>query len=216
MVRIQNPSALTGVLYVFESAVKLPAILLTLQILSKQFVCDSFRVYSALTSFVCPFPFQKLSLSPQQTQGSSVSSPHASQPSQEESSLCSDMSSCEEPPSPLSAASSGALAPPPAPSQVPVHRHPSRASDLEGCSERDASLLRQRFLPNDPTKWNVEEVYDFIRSLPGQMRRHTHLLLHLTECNTLQGNKQIRFKMKNRCSFVLVIREVTGPLYTHV
>lgn len=112
--------------------------------------------------------FQKLSLSPQQTQGSSVSSPHASQPSQEESSLCSDMSSCEEPPSPLSAASSGALAPPPAPSQGPVHRHPGRASDQEGCSERDAALLRQRFLPNDPTKWNVEEVYDFIRSLPGQ------------------------------------------------
>uniref|UniRef100_A0A674MSN4 Polyhomeotic homolog 2b (Drosophila) n=1 Tax=Takifugu rubripes TaxID=31033 RepID=A0A674MSN4_TAKRU len=110
---------------------------------------------------------QKLTLSPQQTQGSSVSSPHASQPSQEESSLCSDMSSCEEPPSPLSAASSGALAPPPAPSQVPVHRHPSRASDLESCPERDAALLRQRFLPNDPTKWNVEEVYDFIRSLPG-------------------------------------------------
>ncbi|TWW62368.1 Polyhomeotic-like protein 2 [Takifugu flavidus] len=109
----------------------------------------------------------KLTLSPQQTQGSSVSSPHASQPSQEESSLCSDMSSCEEPPSPLSAASSGALAPPPAPSQVPVHRHPSRASDLESCPERDAALLRQRYLPNEPTKWNVEEVYDFIRSLPG-------------------------------------------------
>lgn len=113
-------------------------------------------------------PFQKLSLSPQQTQGSSVSSPHASQPSQEESSPCSDMSSCEEPPSPLSAASSGALAPPPAPSQVPAHRHSSRASDQEGCSDRHAPLLRQRFLPNDPTKWNVEEVYDFIRSLPGQ------------------------------------------------
>lgn len=124
-------------------------------------------VFPVLTSRVSP-PFQKLSLSPQQTQGSSVSSPHASQPSQEESSLCSDMSSCEEPPSPLSAASSGALAPPPAPSQVPVHRHSSRASDQEGCSERDAALLRQRFLPNDPTKWNVEEVYDFIRSLPGQ------------------------------------------------
>ncbi|CAG11831.1 unnamed protein product, partial [Tetraodon nigroviridis] len=110
---------------------------------------------------------QKLSLSPQQTQGSSVSSPHASQPSQEESSLCSDMSSCEEPPSPLSAASSGALAPPPAPPQVPAHRRPGRASDQEGCSEREAALLRQRFVPNDPTKWNVEEVYDFIRSLPG-------------------------------------------------
>ncbi|KAK5933576.1 hypothetical protein CgunFtcFv8_014045 [Champsocephalus gunnari] len=106
---------------------------------------------------------QKLSPSPQQTQGGSVSSPHPSQPSQEESSPCSDMSSYEEPPSPLSAASSGPL--PPAPAQVPVHRHPSRASEQEVCAVRDSPSLC--FIPNDPTKWNVEQVYDFIRSLPG-------------------------------------------------
>ncbi|KAI3369811.1 hypothetical protein L3Q82_024640 [Scortum barcoo] len=110
---------------------------------------------------------QKLSPSPQQTQGGSVSSPHLSQPSQEESSPCSDMSSYEEPPSPLSAASSGTLAPAPAPAQVPVHRHPSRTSDQDGCAGREAASLCQRFLPSDPTKWNVEEVYEFIRSLPG-------------------------------------------------
>ncbi|XP_049893786.1 polyhomeotic-like protein 2b isoform X2 [Epinephelus moara] len=110
---------------------------------------------------------QKLSPSPQQPQGGSVSSPHPSQPSQEESSPCSDMSSYEEPPSPLSAASSGPPPPAPAPAQVPVHRHPSRASDQESCAARDAPSLCQRFLPNDPTKWNVEEVYEFIRSLPG-------------------------------------------------
>ncbi|XP_041835456.1 polyhomeotic-like protein 2b isoform X2 [Melanotaenia boesemani] len=110
---------------------------------------------------------QKLSSSPQQTQGGSVSSPHASQPSQEESSPCSDMSSYEEPPSPLSAASSGPLAPTPASAQVPVHRQPSRASDQEGCGGRDTSSLCERFLPSDPAKWNVEEVYEFIRSLPG-------------------------------------------------
>ncbi|KAM8756900.1 polyhomeotic-like protein 2b [Acanthopagrus schlegelii] len=110
---------------------------------------------------------QKLSPTPQQTQGGSISSPHPSQPSQEESSPCSDMSSYEEPPSPLSAASSGPPAPAPAPAQVPVHRHPSRASDHEGCGGRDAPSLCQRFLPNDPTRWNVEEVYEFIRSLPG-------------------------------------------------
>uniref|UniRef100_A0A4W6D7X9 Polyhomeotic homolog 2b (Drosophila) n=1 Tax=Lates calcarifer TaxID=8187 RepID=A0A4W6D7X9_LATCA len=111
---------------------------------------------------------QKLSPSPQQTQGGSISSPHPSQPSQEESSPCSDMSSYEEPPSPLSAASSGPhLAPTPAPAQVTVHRQPSRASDQEGCTGRDAPSLCQRFLPNDPAKWNVEEVYEFIRSLPG-------------------------------------------------
>uniref|UniRef100_A0A3Q4GR55 Polyhomeotic homolog 2b (Drosophila) n=1 Tax=Neolamprologus brichardi TaxID=32507 RepID=A0A3Q4GR55_NEOBR len=82
----------------------------------------------------------------EQTQGGSVSSPHPSQPSQEESSPCSDMSSYEEPPSPLSAASSG---------------------PLEACVGRDGAPLCQRFVPNDPTKWNVEEVYEFIRSLPG-------------------------------------------------
>lgn len=118
------------------------------------------------------FLLQKLSPSPQQTQVGSVSSPHASQHSQEESSPCSDMSSYEEPPSPLSAASSGPLAPAPAQAQVPVHRHPSRASDQEGCSGRDAPSLCQRFFPSDPTKWNVEEVYEFIRSLPGQWSKH--------------------------------------------
>lgn len=105
-----------------------------------------------------------------------MSSPHASQPSQEESSPCSDISSYEEPQSPLSAASSGPLAPAPAPAQVSVHRRPSRASDQEGSSDKDGSALGQRFLPNDPTKWNVEEVYEFIRSLPGQrcpQRKHT-------------------------------------------
>uniref|UniRef100_A0A3P9HH30 Polyhomeotic homolog 2b (Drosophila) n=1 Tax=Oryzias latipes TaxID=8090 RepID=A0A3P9HH30_ORYLA len=90
---------------------------------------------------------KKQKLSPlQQNQGGSVSSPHASQPSQEESSPCSDMSSYEEPQSPLSVASSG---------------------PLDGGSGRDAPSLCERFLPSDPTKWNVEEVYEFIRSLPG-------------------------------------------------
>ncbi|XP_077948976.1 polyhomeotic-like protein 2b isoform X1 [Gasterosteus aculeatus] len=110
---------------------------------------------------------QKLSPSPRQAQGGSVSSPHPSQPSQEESSPCSDMSSYEEPPSPLSAASSGPPPPAPAPAQVPAHRHPSRAADQDACGARDAPSPCQRFLPNDPTRWNVEEVSEFIRSLPG-------------------------------------------------
>nr|XP_057911787.1 polyhomeotic-like protein 2b isoform X2 [Doryrhamphus excisus]XP_057911788.1 polyhomeotic-like protein 2b isoform X2 [Doryrhamphus excisus]XP_057911789.1 polyhomeotic-like protein 2b isoform X2 [Doryrhamphus excisus] len=114
---------------------------------------------------------RKMSPSPQQTQASSVSSPHPCQPSQEESSPCSDMSSYEEPPSPLSAASSGPLAPP-TPSSVPVpvqQQQPSRASsEQDGCAGRDnTDALCQPFLPNDPTKWNVEEVYEFICSLPG-------------------------------------------------
>ncbi|XP_077387103.1 polyhomeotic-like protein 2b isoform X2 [Festucalex cinctus] len=113
---------------------------------------------------------RKMSPSPQQTQGGSVSSPHPSQPSQEESSPCSEMSSYEEPPSPLSAASSGPPAPPaPAPVPVPIQRQPSRASsEPEALAGRDATAaLCQPFLPNDPTKWNVEEVYEFICSLPG-------------------------------------------------
>ncbi|KAM9534658.1 polyhomeotic-like protein 2 isoform 8-T8 [Salvelinus alpinus] len=104
---------------------------------------------------------QKLSPKPQQTQGGSVSSPLPSQPSQEESSPCSDMSSYEEPPSPLSGASSG----PPAP-QALSHQA-GRGSDQEAPRGRELPLLTQHFLPNDPTKWNVEEVYEFIHSLPG-------------------------------------------------
>lgn len=99
---------------------------------------------------------QKLS-TPQQTQSGSISSPMPSQPSQGESSPCSDMSSFEEPPSPLSVASSG----PPGP---PNETGPDQ-EDLRG---RELPLLPQHFLPCDPTKWNVEEVYEFIRSLPGE------------------------------------------------
>ncbi|XP_055773067.1 polyhomeotic-like protein 2 isoform X6 [Salvelinus fontinalis] len=104
---------------------------------------------------------QKLSPKPQQTQGGSVSSPLPSQPSQEESSPCSDMSSYEEPPSPLSGTSSG----PPAP-QALSHQA-GKGSDQEAPRGRALPLLTQHFLPNDPTKWNVEEVYEFIHSLPG-------------------------------------------------
>ncbi|XP_030229997.1 polyhomeotic-like protein 2b isoform X5 [Gadus morhua] len=126
--------------------------------------------------------------SPHQTQGGSVSSPHASQPSQDGSTPCSDMSSYEEPPSPLSAASSGP--PPPAPANGPppvappaaaatsarVLRQSGRGSDPEVLEARDLDHHRggggggaspRHFLPCDPTKWNVEEVSEFIRSLPG-------------------------------------------------
>lgn len=92
---------------------------------------------------------QKLSPVPQQPPRGSLSSPLPSQPSLGESSPCSDMSSYEEPPSPLSAASSG----PP---------QGGRAAPQEA-----RELATQDFLPTDPTKWKVEEVYEFIRSLPG-------------------------------------------------
>uniref|UniRef100_A0AAZ3QXH1 Polyhomeotic-like protein 2 n=1 Tax=Oncorhynchus tshawytscha TaxID=74940 RepID=A0AAZ3QXH1_ONCTS len=104
---------------------------------------------------------QKLFPTPQQTQGGSVSSPLPSQPSHEESSPCSDMSSYEEPLSPLSGASSGPTAP-----QALSHQA-GRGSDQEAPRGRELPLLTQHFLPNDSTKWNVEEVYEFIHSLPG-------------------------------------------------
>lgn len=110
---------------------------------------------------------QKLSPPPPQPQGGSVSSPHPSQPSQEESSPCSDMSSFEEAPSPLSAASSGTVAPAPAPAPPAVHRQPSRTLDTESSPSRDTQAPDQDLPPNDPTKWNVREVYNFICSLPG-------------------------------------------------
>ncbi|XP_058259897.1 polyhomeotic-like protein 2b isoform X3 [Hemibagrus wyckioides] len=94
---------------------------------------------------------QRLSVC-QQSQGESVSSPLPSQPSQGESSPCSDISSYEEPPSPLSAASSSPVGPPRGPS----------TSDPE-----DVPTLSEHFLPCDPTKWNVQEVFEFIHSLPG-------------------------------------------------
>ena len=97
------------------------------------------------------------------------------------------MSSYEEPPSPLSAASSGppppalnnngpapaaATAPPPASSSARVLRQSARGSDPEVLEARDLEHHRdsspRHFLPCDPTKWNVEEVSEFIRSLPGQ------------------------------------------------
>ncbi|MFT7814145.1 polyhomeotic-like protein 2 isoform X1 [Arapaima gigas] len=113
---------------------------------------------------------QRLS-TPQQPLGGSVSSNHPSHPSQGESSPCSEVSSYEGPPSPLSAASSGAPG-----------AQGERGSDPEGAT-RELPLLTQHFLPNDPTQWNVEEVYEFIRSLPGQCCRQGRFAL-LISCLT--------------------------------
>ncbi|XP_013990729.1 polyhomeotic-like protein 2 [Salmo salar] len=89
----------------------------------------------------------------QQTGGGSMTSSH---PSHGESSQCSDMSSYEGPPSPpLSAASSGAHRP-------QLGRGPEH---VDGCGQN--LPLTQHFLPSDPAKWNVEDVFEFICSLPG-------------------------------------------------
>uniref|UniRef100_A0A8C1C366 Polyhomeotic homolog 2a (Drosophila) n=1 Tax=Cyprinus carpio carpio TaxID=630221 RepID=A0A8C1C366_CYPCA len=86
------------------------------------------------------------------TMAASLLSPHPSHPSHGESSQCSDMSSFEEPISPLSNSSFGA----------------QRLQNEERFDHRrELPLLTQHFLASDPTKWNVEDVYEFICSLPG-------------------------------------------------
>ncbi|XP_072553220.1 polyhomeotic-like protein 2 isoform X1 [Salminus brasiliensis] len=86
----------------------------------------------------------------------SVSSPRLSHLSHGESTQCSDMSSYEEPPSPLSVASSGAQ-----------RLRRERGLEHGESHSRELPLLPQPFLPSDPAKWNVEDVYEFICSLPG-------------------------------------------------
>ncbi|EMP27724.1 Polyhomeotic-like protein 2 [Chelonia mydas] len=76
--------------------------------------------------------------------------------SQEDSCLCSDNSSYEEPLSPLSASSSTSR-----------RRQGERDLELPDMHMRDLVGIGHHFLPSEPTKWNVEDVYEFIRSLPG-------------------------------------------------
>uniref|UniRef100_A0A8C8S8M3 Polyhomeotic homolog 2 n=1 Tax=Pelusios castaneus TaxID=367368 RepID=A0A8C8S8M3_9SAUR len=75
---------------------------------------------------------------------------------QEDSSRCSDNSSYEEPLSPLSASSSTSR-----------RRQGERDLELPDMHMRDLVGIGHHFLPSEPTKWNVEDVYEFIRSLPG-------------------------------------------------
>ncbi|XP_044523905.1 polyhomeotic-like protein 2 isoform X1 [Gracilinanus agilis] len=76
--------------------------------------------------------------------------------SQEDSSRCSDNSSYEEPLSPISASSSTSR-----------RRQGQRDLELPDVHMRDLVGVGHHFLPSEPTKWNVEDVYEFIRSLPG-------------------------------------------------
>ncbi|KAM5323425.1 polyhomeotic-like protein 2 isoform 3-T3 [Glossophaga mutica] len=76
--------------------------------------------------------------------------------SQEDSSRCSDNSSYEEPLSPISASSSTSR-----------RRQGQRDLELPDMHMRDLVGMGHHFLPSEPTKWNVEDVYEFIRSLPA-------------------------------------------------
>ncbi|XP_064028420.1 polyhomeotic-like protein 2 isoform X1 [Pogoniulus pusillus] len=81
--------------------------------------------------------------------------------SQEDSSRCSDNSSYEEPLSPISASSSTSRR------RQGERDLELRDMELPDVHVRDLAALGHRFLPSEPSKWNVEDVYEFIRSLPG-------------------------------------------------
>ncbi|KAM9370298.1 LOW QUALITY PROTEIN: polyhomeotic-like protein 2 [Phaethornis superciliosus] len=81
--------------------------------------------------------------------------------SQEDSSRCSDNSSYEEPLSPISASSSTSRR------RQGERDLELRDMELPDVHVRDLTGIGHRFLPSEPSKWNVEDVYEFIRSLPG-------------------------------------------------
>lgn len=82
--------------------------------------------------------------------------------SQEDSSRCSDNSSYEEPLSPISASSSTSRR------RQGERDLELREMELPDVHVRDLPGIGHRFLPSEPSKWNVEDVYEFIRSLPGE------------------------------------------------
>ncbi|XP_035378398.1 polyhomeotic-like protein 2 isoform X1 [Electrophorus electricus] len=94
---------------------------------------------------------KKRNPSSQTVPAGSFSSPRLCNLSHGESTQCSDMSSYEEPPSPLSVASSGA-------------QRPRRDRGPEHGENQGREMP---FLPSDPAKWKVADVYEFICSLPG-------------------------------------------------
>ncbi|XP_076848072.1 LOW QUALITY PROTEIN: polyhomeotic-like protein 2 [Brachyhypopomus gauderio] len=95
---------------------------------------------------------QNTSSEARKTPAGSACSTHLSSLSHGESTQCSDMSSYEEPPSPLSVASSGV-------------QRPRRERGARG--QQELPLLARPFLPNEPAQWKVDDVYEFICSLPG-------------------------------------------------
>ena len=47
-------------------------------------------------------------------------------------------------------------------------RQGPRDLELPDVHIRDLVGMGHHFLPSEPTKWNVDDVYEFIRSLPGK------------------------------------------------
>nr|XP_019944540.1 PREDICTED: polyhomeotic-like protein 2 [Paralichthys olivaceus] len=73
-----------------------------------------------------------------------LSTGHSVHPAPGESSQCSDLSGYKKTPPPLSAT--------------------QRVPAVQGS---ELPLLPHSFLPSDPGQWNIEEVYEFISTLPG-------------------------------------------------
>ncbi|XP_026187966.1 polyhomeotic-like protein 2 isoform X2 [Mastacembelus armatus] len=87
---------------------------------------------------------KKTAPSVQKPAAAALSTGHSVHPVQGESSQCSDLSGYKRPLSPLS----------------PTQRVPAvRDSELP--------LLPHCFPPSDPSQWNIQDVYEFISSLPG-------------------------------------------------
>ncbi|XP_056399647.1 polyhomeotic-like protein 2 isoform X2 [Hyla sarda] len=110
---------------------------------------------SAEDTMQMPEPITPISVTPLTTTTTTTTS-NLKHSNSQDSSRCSDNSSYEEPLSPMSASSS-----------LSRQRHNDRGLELTDIQGGDLLTANHNFLPSDPTKWNVEDVYKFIRSLPG-------------------------------------------------
>lgn len=94
--------------------------------------------------YLNPLWFSQAAPSVQKPAAAALSTGHSVHPVQGEASQCSDLSGHKRPVSPLSATQ-----------PVPAVQDP------------ELPLLPHGFLPSDPGQWNIEDVYEFISSLPG-------------------------------------------------
>lgn len=102
-------------------------------------------------------PDSQTAPSVQKPAAAALSAGHSVHPAQGESSQCSDLSGYKRPPSPLSATQQSSEPP----------------------------LLPHSFLPSDPGRWNIEDVYEFISSLPGGRCRRLTFVHAQTLCRFL-------------------------------
>ncbi|TKS77018.1 Polyhomeotic-like protein 2 [Collichthys lucidus] len=92
----------------------------------------------------CNLESKKKTPTVQKPAAAALSTGHPVHPAQGESSQCSDLSGYKTPLPPLSAS--------------------PRVPSVQGS---ELPLLPYSFLPSDPGQWNIEDVYEFISSLPG-------------------------------------------------